>query len=332
MSVLGDKFDALFLDLDGTLYRGADVVPGAVEVLADCSASLWYVTNNASRSPAQVAHHLDELGFVATEDTVVTSSQAAARVLADLVDPGSTVLVVGTDALAAEIEKVGLVPVRSAEPTPAAVVQGHSPTTAWPILAEATYALRAGAVWVAANTDTTLPSERGFGPGNGAMVAALRAATDLEPIVAGKPAEPLMRDSLERSGSRSPLVVGDRLDTDIEGANAITVPSLLVLTGVSQPLDVLRAVPEQRPTYIASELSALLRAEDDSIVRATDDWSATVKGDTLVVKYNGSEAVSYDTSTAALRAVAPLAWAAGRFSEVAGDGSVASAVVEQWMR
>ncbi|MGU3437443.1 HAD-IIA family hydrolase [Actinomycetes bacterium M1A6_2h] len=330
MTSLADGFDALFLDLDGTLYRGADVVPGAVDVLAQCDASPWYVTNNASRTPAEVAHHLADLGFVASENTVVTSSQAAAGVLADLLDPGSTVLVVGTDALAAEIEKVGLVPVRSADPTPAAVVQGHSPSTAWPILAEATYALRAGAVWVAANTDTTLPGERGLGPGNGAMVAALKAATDLEPIVAGKPAEPLMRDSLQRSGSRSPLVIGDRLDTDIEGANAIDVPSLLVLTGVSTALDVLRAVPEQHPTYLASELSALLRDPDESIVRRSDDWSATVENDALIVTYAGSEDVSDDTPFVALRAVAPLAWEAGGFSDVVGDGSVASAVVEQW--
>jgi HAD superfamily hydrolase (TIGR01450 family) len=332
VTTLADQFDALLFDLDGTLYRGADVVPGAVDVLAQCAPSAWYVTNNASRTPAEVAHHLSDLGFVASEDTVVTSSQAAARVLADLVDPGSTVLVVGTDALAAEVEKVGLVPVRSADPTPAAVVQGHSPATAWPILAEATYALRAGAVWVAANTDTTLPSERGLGPGNGAMVAAVRAATDLEPIVAGKPAEPLMRDSLQRSGSRSPLVVGDRLDTDIEGANAIDVPSLLVLTGVSTPLDVLRAVPQQRPTYLASELAALLRDADDSVVRRSDDWSATVTDDTLVVTYDGAGAATDDMPFAALRAVAPLAWEAGPFTHVSGEGSVASAAVEQWTR
>ncbi|BAD56840.1 putative hydrolase [Nocardia farcinica IFM 10152] len=257
---LRDRYEALLLDLDGTLYRGPVVIAGAPEALAAAATSqrLAYVTNNASRGPAVVAAHLAELGFPARAEDVVTSAQAAVRLLAERLEPGATVLVVGTDDLAAEVEEAGLKPIRRFDGAPpAAVVQGHSPQTAWPDLAEAAYAVRAGALWVAANTDRTLPNERGLAPGNGAMVAALQAATDRAPVVAGKPYAPLLEDAVARVGTRAALVVGDRLDTDIEGADRVALDSLLVLTGVST-LDELRAAPPERiPTYVAESLDAL---------------------------------------------------------------------------
>ncbi|WP_330231787.1 HAD-IIA family hydrolase [Nocardia sp. NBC_00508] len=261
MKRLRDRYRALLLDLDGTLYRGHEVIEGAPKALTatgEAAQRLVYVTNNASRGPAVVAAHLAELGFPASADDVVTSAQAAARLLAERLDQGAQVLVVGTDDLAAEVDAVGLRSIRRFNgDAPAAVVQGHSPHTAWPDLAEAAYALRADALWVAANTDKTLPNERGLAPGNGAMVAALRAASDREPVVAGKPYPPLLEDALVRANSRSALVVGDRLDTDIEGANRVGLDSLLVLTGVST-LDELREAPDERiPTYLSDSLDAL---------------------------------------------------------------------------
>ncbi|RDI44387.1 HAD-IIA family hydrolase [Nocardia mexicana] len=260
MTRLRERFGALLLDLDGTLYRGNDVIPGAPEALSGATSSqaLMYVTNNASRSAATVAGHLAELGFAATENDVVTSAQAAAHVLAGRLRAGATVLVVGTDDLAAEVERVGLRPIRRFDAVaPDAVVQGHSPQTAWPDLAEAAYALRAGALWVAANTDATLPNERGLAPGNGSMVAALRAATDLEPTVAGKPYAPLLEDALDRAATRNALVVGDRLDTDIDGAHCVDLPSLLVLTGVSTLADLRKQPADRLPTCVAESLDAL---------------------------------------------------------------------------
>ncbi|MFD3705278.1 HAD-IIA family hydrolase [Nocardia sp. NPDC058658] len=261
MNRLRDQYDALLLDLDGTLYRGPDVIVGAPEALApdgDSAQRLVYVTNNASRGPGAVAHHLDGLGYPATADDVVTSAQAAARMLSERLSPGDRVLVVGTDDLAAEVKAVGLEPIRRFDDTPpAAVVQGHSPTTAWPDLAEAAYALRSGALWIAANADRTLPNERGLAPGNGSMVAALATASDREPLVAGKPFAPLMEDAIERAGTRRSLVVGDRLDTDIEGANGLGLDSLLVLTGVSTLDEALGAPTSRIPTYIAATLDAL---------------------------------------------------------------------------
>ena len=198
------------------------------------STRTLFVTNNASRSAEEVAEHLRELGFTATADDVVTSAQSAAGLLAQQLPAGAKVLVVGTDALAAEVTTVGLTPVRLFADEPVAVVQGHStdhrlarssPRRRWP-------SEPAHCGWRPTST-ATLPTERGLLPGNGAMVAALRAATDAEPQVAGKPAPTLMRDALARGTFHRPLVVGDRLDTDIEGANAAELPSLMVLTGVN---------------------------------------------------------------------------------------------------
>ena len=226
MTALVQEHDCLLLDLDGTVFRGHEATEGAVETLSTVSSRTLYVTNNASRSPAEVAQHLQELGFTAEPDDVVTSAQSAANLLAAQLPPGAAVLIIGTDALAAEVREAGLKPVRQWSDEPVGVVQGHSPQTGWSDLSEAALAIRSGALWVAANVDLTLPSERGLLPGNGSMVAALRAATNQEPQVAGKPHPTLMNDALARGTFSTPLVVGDRLDTDIAGAKAADLPSL----------------------------------------------------------------------------------------------------------
>ena len=319
MSLLRDPYDTLLLDLDGTLYKGPDAIPGAADALASLPQRLIYVTNNASRSPADVAKHLDELGFLADENAVVASSQAAARVLSERLEAGSAVLVIGTDALAAEIELVGLRPVRTADEKPVAVVQGHSTSTAWPNLADACFVIRGGAVWVASNADTTLPTERGLAPGNGSMVAALRAATDQEPVIAGKPFVPIMEDALRRSGSRAALVIGDRMDTDIAGANAVGLDSLLVLTGVSTVDDLLRAKPEQRPTYVSFGLDSLSApvASDDTV------WQVEFDGTDIVLSGSGDP-------ISALTATAAVAWANPGFGAVRASGDPADDALRIW--
>ncbi|WP_082899624.1 HAD-IIA family hydrolase [Rhodococcus phenolicus] len=322
---LRSVYDVLLLDLDGTVYRGADPVPGAVEALTSGDDRLFYVTNNASRRPVDVAAHLRDLGFPADESTVVTSSQSGARLLAERIPAGAAVLVVGTEALAEEIHRVGLRPVRSADEGPVAVVQGHSPDTGWPILAEATLAIRAGAVWVATNVDSTLPTERGLVLGNGSMVAAVRSATGAEPLVAGKPAAPLLEDAIARSAAVRPLVVGDRLDTDIEGAIAVGADSLLVLTGVSTVADLLRAPATQRPTYVADSLSCL--DADAEVLRAGADNGCvvTVDGRDLRVACPGAS-----DPMAALRAALPVAWAHPDFERVVGVNDEARSSIEAW--
>jgi glycerol 3-phosphatase-2 len=305
MTTLAQGYDCLLLDLDGTVFRGDEATPGAVDTLAAIEARKLFVTNNASRSPAQVSDHLEALGFAATPDDVVTSAQSAARLLAAQLPAGSGVLVVGTDALAAEIANVGLRPVRQWSDEPAAVVQGHSPQTGWSDLAEAALAIRAGAVWVAANVDRTLPSERGLLPGNGSMVAALRTATDQDPQVAGKPAPTLLNDALGRGEFTSPLVVGDRLDTDIAGANAAGLPSLLVLTGVNDAADMVFAKPEERPNYVGSDLRSLLEHDDELRVEPQPDWDVTVGASGLTVRSSGE---SSGDPLSVVRAVAAAIW------------------------
>ncbi|QQQ74733.1 HAD-IIA family hydrolase [Saccharothrix sp. 6-C] len=260
--MLLDRYDALLLDLDGTVYRGQEAVPGAVEAVAaarEHGTGIRFVTNNASRSPETVAAHLTELGFAAALDEVSTSAQAGAAMLLDLVPQGAHVLVLGTDALAEQVRLRGYRPTRTAEHAQA-VVQGLSQDLGWRELAEACVAIRqGGAHWIACNVDATLPTERGLLPGNGSLVAALRTATGVEPLVAGKPATPLLEQAAKSAGAQRPLVVGDRLDTDISGAVNAGMDSLLVLTGVSTEAEVNELPADRRPTYVAADLSVLHR-------------------------------------------------------------------------
>ncbi len=311
MTTLLDAHDVLLLDLDGTLFRGATPVPGAPDAIARAARNghrINYLTNNGSRNPDQVAAHLTSLGFQATGSDVVTSGQAAGRLLAEHLPSGSAVLVIGTADLRQEVLNVGLTVTEHADDA-AAVVQGHSPDTAWPVLAEGCLAIRAGALWVACNVDTTLPTERGELPGNGSMVAALRTATGAEPLVAGKPQPWLFTEAVRRTGARHALMVGDRLDTDMAGANAAELPSLAVLTGVSGPGEVLRAPRPLRPTYIGADLRALDEDIADLSVEAGPPWSVTTEGADLVLAADGATG-PFD-EVAALRSLCGVHWARG---------------------
>lgn len=325
--------DALLVDLDGTVYRGREAIDGAVETLEAArgrGVRLAYVTNNAARGPQEVADHLAELGLTVSGPDVVTSAQAAAAVLAERCVPGTRVLVLGTEALAVEVSGVGLEPVRRAADDPGAVVQGHSPQTGWAELAEATVALGAGALWVACNVDLTLPNERGLLPGNGSMVAAVRAASGREPEVAGKPAAPLLRQSIERVGAGRPLVVGDRLDTDIAGAYEVGADSLLVLTGVSTAAQLLDAPASRRPTHLGGDLRVLDEDLDAARLDAPDEgWSADAAdgdGGGVVVTLHGT-----GDPVAALRVLCAAVWAragaGGTTAAVRADGDDAADVI-----
>ncbi|OBF94000.1 HAD family hydrolase [Mycobacterium sp. 852002-51152_SCH6134967] len=330
MNALAHEHDCLLLDLDGTVFRGHEATVGAVDTLATISARALYVTNNASREPADVARHLHALGFRAAPEDIVTSAQSAARLLAAQLPSGAVVLVVGTEALANEVIRVGLKPVRQWSDGPVAVVQGHSPQTGWPDLAEAALAVRAGALWVAANVDRTLPSERGLLPGNGSMVAALRAATDREPQVAGKPQPTLLTDALARGAFQTPLVVGDRLDTDIAGANAAGLPSLLVLTGVSTAVDLVHAQASERPTYLGADLRSLDTSSAALRIEAHPAWRIDVASPTVTVHSTG-----HDPSDAlsVVRATADAVWNAGldgRSVAITAGDDTAQQALQRW--
>ncbi|HEY7053521.1 MAG TPA: HAD-IIA family hydrolase [Mycobacterium sp.] len=328
MTALAARHDCLLLDLDGTLFRGSQPTVGAIETLATVGNPILYLTNNASRSAAEVAEHLRELGFTAKPDDVVTSAQAAARLLAAKLPADSAVLVVGTDALAGEVAAVGLRPVRQWSDSPVAVVQGYSPFTCWADLAEAGLAIRGDALWVAANVDVTLPSERGLLPGNGALVAALRAATDREPEIAGKPQPTIFRDALSRGDFRAALVIGDRLDTDLEGANAAQLPSLMVLTGVSTAEEAMFAPARQRPTYLANDLRALADSADRLRIAPQSGWRVALGPSEITV--TAADQGGADDGLSIIRAVADAVWkeadAVERHPLAAGDDTAAAAL------
>lgn len=255
-----DLHDALLFDLDGTLMHGARPIPHAVEAVETARAaglSVVFATNNASRTPQQAADHLAVIGLEASPEEFVTSPQVASRLLAEDLAPGAKVLVVGGPSLADQLRADGLEPVETDAEDVVAVVQGWSPDLGWARLAEGAYAIRRGAHWMATNVDATLPTERGLAPGNGSLVASLRHATGAEPEVAGKPEPGMFTVAATRIGARRPLVVGDRLDTDIEGAVRAGMDSLLVLTGVDTVETALHAEPVRRPTFITPDLAGI---------------------------------------------------------------------------
>lgn len=300
------EHDLLVLDLDGVVYVGPDAVPGAVDALAAASqagVALRYVTNNASRTPAQVAAHLRRLGVPARDTEVVTASQAAARLVAEKTGPGAAVLAVGGPGVAAALRAAGLTVVTSADDRPGAVVQGYGPDVGWPQLTEAALAVRGGALWVATNLDATLPTPRGPAPGNGSLVAAVRTATGAEPLVAGKPEPALFR--LAATGARSPLVIGDRLDTDVAAARRAGMRSLLVLTGVTGPDELLRAAPDERPDLVCADLEGLCRPPAVAR-RVAGAWEC---GDSRAEVVDGALHVGgAGDPVDALRAAAAAAW------------------------
>ena len=263
---LSEAYDVALLDLDGVVYLGRAAVPGAQEALAEArrrGMRLAFVTNNASRSSSAIAAQLTGLGVPATPAEVVTSAHAAARLIADRLPPGAPVLVVGGIGLRIALRERGLRPVSTAAERPAAVVQGYGPGIDYAMLAEAGLAVRAGAWFVAANADATLPTARGIQPGNGSLVQVIVTATGQQPVVAGKPEPPLHSEAVARTGATRPLVVGDRLDTDIEGAVRVGADSLLVLTGVTRPADVVLAPRHRRPAYLARDLDGLLESHPE---------------------------------------------------------------------
>ena len=280
------EYDVALLDLDGVVYTGQGAVRGAVQALAQARATglrLAFVTNNASRSPSAVAAHLSSLGVPATQADVVTSAQAAASLIAARVPAGSPVLVAGAIGLRLALRARGLRPVSVAKDNPAAVVVGYSPLMSYGLLAEAGLAVRGGALFVAANADKTLPTPRGLQPGNGSVLQVIATATGVEPLVAGKPEPPLHHEAMRRTGAKRPLVVGDRLDTDIEGATRGDADSLLVLTGVSTPRELVLAPPTQRPSYVAADLGGLLEPQPViGVVRGSEARIDAMAGVTAV--------------------------------------------------
>ena len=292
-TTLVEAHDLTALDLDGVVYVGRDAVPEAAESLSrarEAGQRLAFVTNNAARTPESVAQHLRRIGVQAAPDDVVTSAQAAAAVLAEALPSGSKVYLIGGPGLEQALTARGLVPVTEVDEEPVAVAQGYGPDVPWHQVVTGAILVRSGVRWVASNTDMTIPTAGGIGPGNGTLVRLVADFAGRDPDVAGKPSPPLLEETLRRVGGEHPLFVGDRLDTDILGARNVGWESLLVLTGVTGLPELAAAPCDQRPSYLAPDLRALLEPQpvpdvDGELVRLggwtgrSDEQSLTVSGD-----------------------------------------------------
>jgi glycerol 3-phosphatase-2 len=277
-----DGTDVVFADLDGVVYTGENSIRYAVEALNSASAHhrVAFITNNASRTTEQVAAHLRDLGLTAVADDVVSSPQAAVKILKTLIPAKSTVLVIGGEGLITEVADAGFRVTDSANDSPAAVIQGFAPTVGWTHLSEASFALHTGIPWVATNTDWTIPVARGVAPGNGTLVSAVHLAVGRLPVFAGKPERAIFDFARDKFAADNPLVIGDRLDTDILGANRAGMRSALVLTGIDGRKQAIAAAEEQQPTYILGDLRELTMDYPESVV--------TEKGDTTTVTVGNS--------------------------------------------
>lgn len=314
-------YEGIVCDLDGVVYRGRDAVPHAVEALEGARRAgvrIAYATNNASRSPQEVHGQLSDLGLDLSVHDVVTSSQAGAVHLAEVLPAGATVLAIGGAGVAQALQEQGLRAVRAADVQEGgpehgtrveAVLQGLGTDVSWRDLAEAAFAIARGARWVATNADTTLPTHQGLAPGNGALVGVVRHAVDVDPHVVGKPEPPLYELAARVLDTEVPrtLAIGDRLDTDLAGAVRTGMPGLYVATGVSSPRDVALAGPQERPRYLAFDLRALhlpyVDVEvDDSGAAICANVRAHLRAGTLEIEGDG-------TPDERLRAVVAACWA-----------------------
>ncbi|WP_068258572.1 HAD-IIA family hydrolase [Janibacter limosus] len=313
---LAGRFAGLVCDLDGVVYAGDRAIAHAPETLSALNVPVVFATNNASRTPHDVGEHLRRLGVDTTDDAVLTSSQAAARVLARDLPSGSPVLAIGGPGVGEALRAAGLRPVDSDGELAVAVVQGFGHAVTAADLAEAAHAIRAGARWVATNDDATVPTERGPAPGNGSLVAAVRMAVDVDAEVIGKPHPPMYQMAAEVLGiapSRM-IAVGDRLETDIRGAVVTGMSGALVLTGVHGPADAAAAPRELRPDFIVTDLRGLLE-EYPAAVRDGDWYTrgtarARLTADGLVVEGDDINAV---------RASLDALWAAVDAGHLRGD-------------
>ncbi|MFD1718179.1 HAD-IIA family hydrolase [Georgenia deserti] len=273
---LQQSYDVALMDLDGVVLLGTEPVPHAAQAVAtarEAGQRMMFVTNNASREPGVIAGELSAVGIEADPAAITTSAQAAAAMLAEHVSAGSLVLAVGGPGLRTALTERGFRVTDSADDRPAAVVQGLSTDIGWRELSEAAFAVAAGATYVATNLDPTLPRERGMAIGNGALVAAVTRATGVTPDSAGKPRAPIFHQAADRAEAARPLVVGDRLDTDLAGARAAGYPGLHVLTGVNDARDVVLAEPGERPSYLAVDLRGLGEPHPAPVPDADGWWT-----------------------------------------------------------
>jgi 4-nitrophenyl phosphatase len=256
---VSSPFAALLLDLDGTVYRGSQAVPGAAAFLRRAAAlgvEVLFLTNRSTRTPEAVAGHLQRLGIPARPEAVLTSALATVHLL-EREAPGARVFFVGEEGLERALASSSL---EMTDRDPDYVVVGFDRSFDYAKLAAASHWVREGAQLIATNPDRVLNTDDGLAPGNGALVAAVATAANAEAQVVGKPARPIFDAALRRlqAPPGAVLVVGDNLETDIAGGVQAGLATALLLTGVSTRADVER-LPEgaARPHHIVEDFAAL---------------------------------------------------------------------------
>jgi 4-nitrophenyl phosphatase len=267
---------AAVIDMDGVLWHGDQPLPGLAPFFAALRArDIRFVlaTNNASRTPDQYVAKLAGMGVTVGEAEVLTSAQATAHYLAEQRQrpsqngagrPLNRVFAIGDEGVRRALLEAGFELCGLDDLDAGVVVVGMDRELSWDKLATATLNIRAGARFVGTNPDTSLPTERGFTHGNGAILAALQVATGIAPVIIGKP-EPIMyQQALQRLGAApsETVAIGDRLETDILGAVRAGLPSLLVLSGISQRAEL--AAVEYRPTWIMRDIVEITAALSSS--------------------------------------------------------------------
>jgi HAD superfamily hydrolase (TIGR01450 family) len=256
--VLAALYDAILLDLDGVLYRWPEPIPGAAEAVAALRAAskgVAFVTNNASRTPEEVAERLGSVGVRAEPTEVVTSALATATALS--ARGVRSAFVVGEGGLIVALEDEGIRAVDASDEDVGAVVVGFDRGVTYTKLKDASLLVARGVPLIASNADASFPAPGGEAwPGAGALVAAIETTTGATAELIGKPEAPLLQLALEVAGGGRPLVVGDRLDTDVAGALRLGWDSALVLTGVARREDVARS--EWQPTFVVDGVADLV--------------------------------------------------------------------------
>ena len=256
--MLADPYDSILLDLDGVLYRWPEPIDGAADAvrsLRDAGKRIAFVTNNASRTPAQVVERLTSVGVDARPDEIVTSALATATLLAER--GFGSVFVVGEEGLLEALRDAGIRVVDASADGVDVVVVGFDRGADYTKLKDASVLVERGASLVASNADPSFPAPGGESwPGAGALLAAIETTTGTRGEVVGKPEPALFERALASAGGGRPLVVGDRLDTDIAGADRLGWDSALVLTGAARREDVERS--QWKPTFVVDDLAALV--------------------------------------------------------------------------
>ena len=307
-----NQFETVLFDLDGVIYEGENAIVDSVDSIASIRNSgikVGYITNNSSRKPETIAQQLRGFGLELSEEEVISSAQAGVELLMTMIPAGSKVLVVGGEGLRSKVIEAGFELVSSSDDAPAAVIQGFAPEVGWKDLAEASYSIQRGAKWVATNQDWTIPREKGLAPGNGTLVSAVHTAVGQLPAVAGKPERAIFETAMREFKAESAIYVGDRLDTDVVGANKAGLGSGLVMTGVTTRKELLAAKADSRPTYILGTLKDLLSPYREPVKTKRGyklgDCEVELLGEKVVVSFGDPKSLD------ALKAACLTIWSSG---------------------